>query len=181
MHRTNRTNRFIASVALTTTAALGLVVTPGIASASTTESTYAAVAAVAPAPASVPVTGSLNGLPGFTGTLSNLTTTVVNGVLTLTGTLNGTGLTGGVPFSAPLTAVTNPSCTILTLDIGAINLNALGLVVHLAPVSLDVTAVPGAGNLLGNLLCAVAHLLDNGGPLQGIAALLNRLLTGLGL
>ena len=46
---------------------------------------------------------------------------------------------------------------------------------------LDVTAVPGAGNLLGNLLCAVAGLLDRNGPLTGIAGLLNRLLTGLGL
>src|SRR6476469_8355367 len=94
MHRTNRTNRFIASVALTTTAALGLVVTPGIASASTTESKYSAVAAVAPAPASVPVSGSVTNAAGvvstFAWTLSNLTTTVVNGVLTLAGTLTGT-------------------------------------------------------------------------------------------
>jgi hypothetical protein len=81
----------------------------------------------------------------------------------------------------PLTALADASCTILTLNIGAIHLDLLGLVVDLAPVNLDITAVPGAGNLLGNLLCSVAHLLDNGGPLQGIAALLNRLLTGLGL
>jgi hypothetical protein len=41
---------------------------------------------------------------------------------------------------------------------------------------LNVAAQPGPGNLLGNLLCAVAHLLDNNGPLSGIVGLLNNLL-----
>ena len=191
MQRTNRTNRFIASIALTTTAALGLVCVPGIASAAPTSAASSITAqqlAAAPNPAqtSAPVTGTVTDANGvvaqFTGTISNLTTSVVNGVLTLTGTLTGTGLpAGGVPFSVPLTALADASCTILTLNIGAIHLDLLGLVVDLAPVNLNITAVPGAGNLLGNLLCSVAHLLDNGGPLQGIAALLNRLLTGLGL
>ena len=36
----------------------------------------------------------------------------------------------------------------------------LGLVVDLAPVLLDILAVPGPGNLLGNLLCAIVSLLD---------------------
>jgi len=191
MQHTNRTNRFLASIALTTTAALGLVCVPGIASAAPTSAASSITAqqlAAAPNPAqtSAPVTGTVTDANGvvaqFTGTISNLTTSVVNGVLTLTGTLTGTGLpAGGVPFSVPLTALADASCTILTLNIGAIHLDLLGLVVGLAPVNLNITAVPGAGNLLGNLLCSVAHLLDNGGPLQGIAALLNRLLTGLGL
>ena len=194
MQRTNRTNRFIASIALTTTAALGLVCVPGIASAAPTSAASSITAqqlAAAPNPAqtSAPVTGTVTQIVDgvavtsqFTGTISNLTTSVVNGVLTLTGTLTGTGLpAGGVPFSVPLTALADASCTILTLNIGPIHLDLLGLVVDLAPVNLNITAVPGAGNLLGNLLCSVAHLLDNGGPLQGIAALLNRLLTGLGL
>ena len=34
---------------------------------------------------------------------------------------------------------------------------------------------PGPGNLLGNLLCSVAHLLDNNGPLAGLQTLLNQL------
>jgi hypothetical protein len=192
MQHTNRTNRFLASIALTTTAALGLVCVPGIASAAPTSAASSITAqqlAAAPNQTSAPVTGTVTQIVDgvavtsqFTGTISNLTTSVVNGVLTLTGTLTGTGLpAGGVPFSVPLTALADASCTILTLNIGAIHLDLLGLVVDLAPVNLDITAVPGAGNLLGNLLCSVAHLLDNGGPLQGIAALLNRLLTGLGL
>jgi len=40
-------------------------------------------------------------------------------------------------------------------------------------VILDITAVSGAGNLLGNLLCGVVGLLDN--P-TGLAALLNQIL-----
>jgi hypothetical protein len=55
------------------------------------------------------------------------------------------------------------SCDILHLRLGAINLNLLGLVVHLDPVRLDITAQPGPGNLLGNLLCAVSGLLDQTG------------------
>jgi hypothetical protein len=54
-------------------------------------------------------------------------------------------------------------------------------VIDLAPVNLDVTAVPGAGGSLRSLLGAVTQLVDNAGPLQSIAALLNVLLTGLGL
>ena len=65
------------------------------------------------------------------------------------------------------------SCSILKLDIGAMHLDLLGLVVDLAPIHLDVTAVPGAGNLLGNLLCAVAGLLD---PNSFLADFLNQLL-----
>jgi hypothetical protein len=155
---------------------------PGLAAASAAPTPRAAAAAQ-PAATTLPVTGLVNGA-AFTGALSNLTTSVVNGVLTLSGTITGTGLpTGGVPFTTPIQDLTTPAgCTILTLDLGPLNLDLLGLVIDLAPVSLDITAVPGAGNLLGNLLCAVAGLLDGpGGALNGIAALLNRLLTGLGL
>ena len=66
------------------------------------------------------------------------------------------------------------ACQILELDIGAIHLDLLGLVVDLSPISLDVTAVPGAGNLLGNLLCAVANLL-NTNPLGGLLGILGDL------
>jgi len=72
------------------------------------------------------------------------------------------------------------SCQILRLSIGAIDLNLLGLTVHLNPVLLIINAVPGPGNLLGNLLCAIANLLNGGGPLTAIVALLNQLLALLG-
>jgi len=55
-------------------------------------------------------------------------------------------------------------CPILHLDLGPLNLHLLGLNVHLNRVILDITATSGPGNLLGNLLCSVANLL-NGSPL----------------
>jgi len=68
------------------------------------------------------------------------------------------------------------SCSILDLDIGAIHLDLLGLVVDLAPIHLDITAISGAGNLLGNLLCAVAGLLDPNGFLNTLLGTLTQLL-----
>jgi hypothetical protein len=69
------------------------------------------------------------------------------------------------------------TCQILHLVIGPIDLNLLGLMVHTNQIVLDITAQAGPGNLLGNLLCAVAHLLDNpSAQLNGVAGLLNNLL-----
>jgi len=79
--------------------------------------------------------------------------------------------------------VTAASCDILNLVLGPLDLNLLGLEVHLNQVVLDIIATSGAGNLLGNLLCAVAGLLDGGAALGQIAALLNQILgilNGLG-
>ena len=76
------------------------------------------------------------------------------------------------------------ACDILNLVLGPLDLNVLGLEVHLKRVVLDVVAVAGAGQLLGNLLCAVAGLLD-GGPLAGLlgqlSTLLNQILAALNL
>jgi hypothetical protein len=80
--------------------------------------------------------------------------------------------------------VTAATCDILNLVLGPLDLNILGLEIHLNQVVLDIVAVTGAGNLLGNLLCAVAGLLDGGGPLGQIAGLLNQILAilnGLGV
>lgn len=51
-------------------------------------------------------------------------------------------------------------CPILTLDVGAIFLDLLGLQITVSEIEIDIVAVAGPGNLLGNLLCAVAGLLD---------------------
>src|SRR5687768_11446184 len=143
-------------------------------------STEASVAARPASDAVIDVGGTLNGLP-FAGEITNLDTSVVDGVLQLAGTLTGAGLPGPLEFTAPISGLlVDDACEILTLDLGPLDLDVLGLVVELSAIELDITAVPGPGNLLGNLLCAVAGLLDNGGPLQGITALLDRLLAGLG-
>ncbi|MBB5791570.1 hypothetical protein [Jiangella mangrovi] len=79
------------------------------------------------------------------------------------------------------------TCPILHLELGPLDLNLLGLRVQLNQVVLDITAIPGPGNLLGNLLCAVAGLLDGvdlgstlGRLLQNLIDALIRLLEGLG-
>lgn len=65
-------------------------------------------------------------------------------------------------------------CPILHLMVGPLNLNLLGLHIHLNKVVLNITAVSGPGNLLGNLLCSVSNLLNTGGlPLQQVTGLLN--------
>ena len=92
--------------------------------------------------------------------------------------INGSTLTDG------RVAANASACDILNLVLGPLDLNLLGLEIHLQRVVLDIVAVAGAGNLLGNLLCAVAGLLD-GGPLAGLLGqlqtLLNQILGALNL
>jgi hypothetical protein len=75
------------------------------------------------------------------------------------------------------------SCDVLHLVLGPLDLDLLGLQVHLDRVVLNIVAQSGAGNLLGNLLCAVVGLLDGGldGVLGRLVNLLNRILGRLGL
>jgi hypothetical protein len=78
--------------------------------------------------------------------------------------------------AAPTAAVV--TCQVLNLVLGPLDLNLLGLVVHLDRVVLNITAVPGAGALLGNLLCAVVGLLDGTG-IGGLNGILTNLLNAL--
>lgn len=74
---------------------------------------------------------------------------------------------------------TQATCDVLNLVLGPLHLDLLGLVVDLNRVVLDIVAQTGAGNLLGNLLCAITNLL-NGGivlPLPFITQLLNQILA----
>jgi len=86
-------------------------------------------------------------------------------------------VTGGLPAPGTV-APSQLECEILDLVLGPLDLNLLGLVVHLDQVHLNITAVPGAGNLLGNLLCAIAGLLD-GPSLGGLGAILTNLLNAI--
>jgi hypothetical protein len=52
------------------------------------------------------------------------------------------------------------TCRILTLTLGPLDLNLLGLRVQLNRINLRITGERGPGNLLGNLLCSLAGLLD---------------------
>jgi hypothetical protein len=88
------------------------------------------------------------------------------------GQLVAQGLLGSTPFIAPITLTTTPAPSgttpILHLRIDAIHLDLLGLKVDTSNICLDITAHSGPGNLLGNLLTDVAHLLDGGTPLSTI-------------
>lgn len=147
------------------------------------------VTASAAAPArsaglSVPVTGSGTNAT-FAGTFDIQRFQASGGRLWAVGTLAGTltntatGATAAVsqPIQMPVSA--DQSCQILNLTLGPLDLNLLGLMVHLNQVVLTITAQQGSGNLLGNLLCAVAGLLDNNSSLTAIANLLNQILAAL--
>jgi hypothetical protein len=72
------------------------------------------------------------------------------------------------------------ACAILHLTLGPLDLDLLGLKIHLNRVVLNIDAQPGPGNLLGNLLCAVAGLLDGTSTLAdllNLSNLLNRILN----
>jgi len=96
----------------------------------------------------------------------------IQSVVVLNGHLVALGSLGNQLFAVPLnlTAAPGPtaSCPILNLNVGAINLDLLGLFVQTSPICLSVTAQRGHGNLLGNLLCGVANLLNRGLSLQQV-------------
>lgn len=142
---------------------------------------------------SILVTGT-SGANVFNGVLK-VTSVAVNaatGALMASGTLSGTvtdAATGQVVSTLQPTTVSNipvasvsGSCTILTLTLGPVHLDVLGLVIDLNQVVLNITAQPGPGNLLGNLLCSVAGLL-NGGNLSSVltqlVGILNQILGSL--
>lgn len=66
-------------------------------------------------------------------------------------------------------------CRVLTLTLGPLDLNVLGLRIQLNRVNLRITAIPGGG-LLGDLLCGLSNLLNPTGLAGGnLAAVLNSL------
>jgi hypothetical protein len=122
--------------------------------------------------------GTFTGTQTVTSLATNAAGNLVANVL-VTGTAVIAGVTTTISQLVTVPVTTSTSCPILNLDLGSIHLDVLGLVVDLSAVSLDIVAQSGAGNLLGNLLCAVVHLLDGGASGTAIAnllALINNLL-----
>lgn len=144
----------------------------------------------APAPSAIVPINFSSALGTFQGVFDITRFVVQNGQLVAVGTLSGVvrdaagtiigNITNQVLRLPVILGQSSGTCEILHLELGPLDLNLLGLVIHLDQVVLDITAVPGPGNLLGNLLCAIAGLLDGGGPLDGLAGLLNNLLRVLG-
>jgi hypothetical protein len=143
-----------------------------------------------------PASGPLSSLSGaLTGVFNITHFAVQNNQLMAIGNLVGTvtnaaGTASTVALSnvtAPVTNQSTGSCSILSLTLGPLDLNVLGLDVNIPnPVVVNIVAQQGPGNLLGNLLCQVAGLLNNGGLLGGsglgqITGLLNSILGLLGV
>lgn len=140
----------------------------------------------------IPVVGSGAAGSQFNGTFKVTGFHYDSGVVYADGILTGVATTASgvtsvlqtvssalqLPSSAaPIAAAPAASCSILNLVIGPINLNLLGLSITTDQITLNITAIPGAGNLLGNLLCDVTNLLN---PSSQLASLLNQILGILG-
>ncbi|MGH2751303.1 MAG: hypothetical protein ACRDK3_10625 [Actinomycetota bacterium] len=138
----------------------------------------------------VPVKGfHKNGVKAFDGDMTIKRFIKRNGKLKAVGSLDGTvfnrkGAEKGTVEDKKVKTPVNlkkASCDILRLVLGPLDLDLLGLRIELNRVVLNITAEPGPGNLLGNLLCAVAGLLDGTGLLGVIRNLLNAILEVLNL
>lgn len=131
--------------------------------------------------------GQLVAIGRFTGTVTDAADKVTYGSKRIAMPVATEPAGGAAQQAAPGDVVAQQapvSCEILDLVLGPLDLDLLGLVVHLDTVHLNITAEGGPGNLLGNLLCAVAGLLDGPTGLNGIlnqlVAILNQLLGVLG-
>jgi hypothetical protein len=148
----------------------------------------------------LPITGTAAGGVTFTGTLSVQKFVVRDGQVAVVGIVRGTATSAaGVPLgtalvgpltlpvqvgpgptTAPTTAApvaAQATCQVLHLDIGAVNLNVLGLVVATQPIGLDISG--DSAGVLGNLVCTVLDTLNNVVDLVGLLNQILGLLTGL--
>ena len=190
----------IALAAVAASVSLGLVAVPA---AEASNGNAAPQASSIPALDKVNVVGfAHNGTQQFTGSFAIQRFVVHNQKVYALGTLTGrakgrhitryntmipatlTGDPSTGPNASARTAQT--SCSILHLQLAPINLNLLGLQVTLGggtlanqPIVLDITAIPGAGNLLGNLLCGLTNALNNTSTLSALSGELSQLSTTL--
>ena len=122
----------------------------------------------------LPAIGGRPAVPGVNlGQLTGQLTNLVNSALRAVTAPAALASTGSSAAAAP------GAVDILNLSLGPIDLNLLGLQVSLdncenGPVTVDITAEPGPGNLLGNLLGGLARLLDNGASNVAVANSLGR-------
>jgi len=129
--------------------------------------------------------GLNNGIP-LVEDLGNLPPEQLNTLLAgITNILNGT-LSN--LYNATLTSIQqvgiHHTCAILHLELGPLNLTLLGMNIVLdncanGPVTVDITAITGHGNLLGNLLCELLgrNLINLDATLQAILNQIIGLLT----
>ncbi len=181
--------RFMVATLLVLLMSLAVFVPISASAATSHTSSHTSANATASPFKNIPVTGTVTKPAGktvatFKGTMNVQRFTARNGRLFAVGTVSGTllnsaghvmGTVTNVPIAIPVAAAA--TCQILTLTLGPLDLNLLGLKVHLDRVVLTITAQQGPGNLLGNLLCAIANLLNTGGPLSQLVSLLNQVIA----
>jgi hypothetical protein len=169
-------------------ALLGVLVATLVASVAAFTAEAPAAPPATNADLAVPITGTATNALGqtveFAGTFTLERFRTLDGGLAAVGQLTGTltntatGVVQNVSQQVvlPITDATG-TCQILDLTLGPLDLDLLGLVVHLDTVHLNITAESGPGNLLGNLLCGIAGLLDSGLTTNSLVTLLNQLLS----
>ncbi len=131
------------------------------------------------------LTSFLGGLSaGDLGTLLNGLSGTLNSILTQN--LTTVNLAGGANATATpsVGSSAGSNCNILNLSLGPVNLDVLGLNVALdncqgGAITVSVTATPGNGNLLGNLLCNLSNLLNSHSSLTALENSLNRIAGGI--
>jgi hypothetical protein len=187
--------------------AFGVLVTAGAVALATSSSAGAAPASPAATASDAgtltsTVTGTFTDAAGGAGTFTGafapqsfaadgnqvVATGVVTGTLVdsagnTVGTVEqtvSTPVTGATADGSTTAVTAAATCQILDLNLAPLDLDVLGLVVHLDRVHLNITAVSGPGNLLGNLLCAVVGLFD-GAQFANLATVLNQILAILGI
>jgi len=163
----------------------------------------AGTASAAQQPATTPLTKkvALTGNKQFKGTYTIDRFTTRNGKMVAVGTVKGKLRKNGKTKSVRKSGVRMPAsllgagpasgakasqlpnlpgaCQVLNLVLGPINLNLLGLVVRTNQINVRIDAVPGAGNLLGNLLCGITGILNPTGALGQLTGALNQLTAAL--
>lgn len=154
--------------------------------------TSLSASAKAPAAAgSLDVTGVVAGDGIFVGTIADLSFSAnLDGTLAVSGRLAGAVTVGDEVtavidqrFTTAVTVLDGSGCDLLRLELDPIFVAALGLDVQLAEVRVIVEGggggLFGLGNLLGDLTCAVADLVDDPDSNRQLARLLNRIVNTL--
>jgi len=126
--------------------------------------------------------GQLVAVGALTATVTDTTGAVVQTIvkeIAMPVASGGSGA-GAAKTTGAVTALAIGSCDILNLVLGPLHLDVLGLVIDLNQVVLNITGTTGAGDLLGNLLCAITGLFDAGSIGTQLVNLLNQLIGVLG-
>jgi hypothetical protein len=162
----------------------------------------AASTAAAQEPAATPFTKrvELTGTKGFKGTYTIKRFTTRAGEIVAVGKLTGKMRKGGKTRRVSRNNVRMPAelvgagsgasasqvlppiddaCEVLNLVLGPITLDLLGLVVRTNLINVRIDAVPGEGNLLGNLLCGITGILNPTGALGQLTGAIRDLTAAL--